>query len=113
MNNATISVIAEPSILSANTYFWSANSSASGRRCKEKKVLSEVVGYLRGIGFTVKARTDEYAAIHASTEFAGQVVSVVFSYSESCANVYKSLCVSRDGRPSNITLVRKIAAVCA
>ena len=42
-----------PSIISANTYFWHPNTSASSRRYTEKKRESEVQFYFEKNGFTI------------------------------------------------------------
>ena len=42
-----------PSIISANTYFWHSNTSASSRRYTEKKRESEVQFYFEKNGFTI------------------------------------------------------------
>lgn len=74
-----------PSIVTAKTYFWSPEGSASGRRYKEKRRQEEI------------------------DEFAEEVMKVVptvkieGSYSESCRNVYKSMTYYVNGRRTNLT----------
>lgn len=93
--------IAEPEILTANTYFWKPASSSSGRRKNEEFRLAQVAKFFRAIGLTV-------------TEKIGIVIGekdnlyVEFTYSESCNNVYKGLEIYRAGKKSNITSLRKI-----
>ena len=98
--------VAEPAILAANTYFWKPSANATSRRRAERMNLGTVEDYLSALGFETHM-TD--CAVHA--ERAG--VSVTFTYSESCRNVYKALSVIRDGRTSNITTLRKIAKTIA
>ena len=99
--------IEEPSILTANTYYWNANASAGGRRSNEKKRLFEVENFFKKIGLVavgndgskVWGRTRKNAKINLEVEF---------SYSESCNNVYKHLTVLKDGKGSNIKSLRKL-----
>ncbi|MBX2927000.1 MAG: hypothetical protein KF852_04130 [Saprospiraceae bacterium] len=94
----------EPSILSANTYFWTPGSNADSRRRAEKKRLSEVSEYFRALGMRVETSGDEVTSVHPS----GVIAS--FSYRESTKNVYKRLDVRKpNGSASNITLLRKLA----
>lgn len=92
----------EPSILGINTYKWKPASSASARRAAEVKTLNQVSSYFKEIGLEVK--TDEDSV---SGEAVG--LSVVFTYRQSCKNVYKSLSVYSNGKKSNITALRKFA----
>jgi hypothetical protein len=80
-----------PSILTANTYFWAPGSSASHRRNNEARHNAEVERFIQ--------------ANQAALEAAGVVIN--FSYSESCHNVYKHCEITRNGKRSNITAVRK------
>ena len=80
-----------PEIMTANTYFWSPSGNASSRRRNEARRNGEVSDFL---------------AAHAD-ELRASGVEVDFSYSESCAHVYKRCAVTRDGKRSNITAVRK------
>lgn len=83
-----------PSILTANCYFWTPGRSAASRRNNETRRNNEVADFL--------------AANAAQLAAAGIVVN--FSYSESCHNVYKSCRITRNGKLSNITAVRKALA---
>lgn len=80
-----------PSILTANTYYWNPAGSASGRRSNEKRHNSDVARFI--------------AANRESLDAAGIVIK--FDYSESCHNVYKTCTITRNGKRSNITAVRK------
>lgn len=80
-----------PSIMTANTYFWSPASNASSRRRNEVRHEAEVAEFVR-------ANADALAA-------AG--IEIEFDYSESCRNVYKHCTITRNGKRSNITAVRK------
>lgn len=95
--------ISEPSILSANTYFWNAAGNASTRRRNEEKRQAEVAAYFKAIGMEVET---------SGNSVIGEKDGIVaeFSYSESCKNVYKSLSVTRNGNGSNITALRKLAS---
>lgn len=83
-----------PEILTANTYFWTPSGSASGRRSNERRRIGEVTAF-------VEANAAALAA-------AG--IEIEFGYSESCHNVYKRCCITRHGKRSNITAVRKALA---
>lgn len=101
MNNAQNSTaLTLPSILTANTYFWSPSGSADGRRRSEEKRQSEVASFFQSAGFTVTRSGDNVNAV-------GHNLDVDFHYSESCKIVYKSLSVYRNGKKSNITAIRK------
>ena len=84
-----------PSILTANTYFWTPSSSASGRRSNEKRHADEVQRFL-----------DTHAV---ALEAAG--VTVEFSYSESCHNVYKSVAIYKHGVKKDIRALKKALGV--
>ena len=98
--------LTEPSILTANTYFWTAACNASSRRRNEERKQTEVANYLSALGFSVVRSGDNVTGTLLTAK--GEV-RVVFHYSESCKNVYKSLSVTRGGKNSNITTIRKIA----
>ncbi len=102
MSTSTSTQTSEPRILSANTYFWASSGSASTRRRNEERHQAEVAAYFERLGMTI-TRSGDYVT--------GQNCSVraVFYYRESCKNVYKSLSVTRDGKRSNITALRKLA----
>lgn len=92
----------EPSILTANCYFWKPSFTAPGRRRNEERHQSEVAAWFKSIGMTVEVSgTTVYACV-------GEIIAC-FSYSESCKNCYKSLDITRVGKRSNITLLRKLA----
>ena len=87
----TATTIELPAILTANTYYWTPSSSASGRRSNEVRRAAEVQRFL-----------DQHAdAIRAAG------LTVAFSYSESCHNVYKRLEITRNGKRSNITALKR------
>lgn len=102
MINAT--TINEPAILTANTYFWTPGLSADQRRRSEVKRIMEVKSYLEALGFTTQRQGDSVSATHAAG------IEVAFCYRESCKNVYKSLSITRGGKRSNVTAIRKLAA---
>lgn len=83
-----------PDIMTANCYFWRPARSASGRRSNEERRNGEVERFIE--------------ANKAALDAAGIVID--FSYSESCHNVYKSCAITRNGKRSNITAVRKALA---
>lgn len=95
--------VTEPAILTQNTYFWSGAGNASNRRRNEERHQSAVADFFTKIGFIVHRDGDKVLARRDDVE-------AVFCYSESCANVYKTLAVMRNGKRSNITTLRKIAA---
>lgn len=95
-NNQTSAIeavkqIKTPGIISANTYFWTPNRAASGRRYSEKKQYGIVENFLTECGLTEK-----------NDWFVNDSVEVRFYYKESCSNVYKSFEVYRNGKKSNI-----------
>ena len=100
----TLTTAQEPTILTANTYFYKPATSANGRRRNEAKHLAEVAAWLLALGLTI--------TMNANGTISGTngTIEVHFSYSESCSIVRKSLSVSRNGKNSNITALRKLAA---
>lgn len=107
MTQSTHTPTSEPEILTANTYFWHSGGSASHRRSNEERRKQEVAQFFRQIGLVdVSIQGDEVTArTHGNCK---EQLEVCFSYSESCRNVYKHLSVTRDGRNSNITALRKL-----
>lgn len=103
MSNSISIQVTEPSILTANTFNWSPRGNAGGRRSAEVHYQAVVAEYFKALGLTVSQSGDtvtgENDTIHAR-----------FEYSESCKNVYKSLCIHKNGKKSNITALRKLAA---
>lgn len=93
--------ISEPEILTANTYFWSPSIRSGGRRYNEEQNLDRVADFFSQIGMQVSRE---------SGAVVGEKDGVVarFSYSESCNHVYKHLAVTRNGKNSNITQLRKL-----
>jgi hypothetical protein len=89
-----------PQILTANTYFWKPSTSASGRRSNENRRLSEVADFFKQLGFDVEM-PDRVVANKAE-------LRVIFTYSETCNNVYKTLAVYKNGKVSNITAIKKL-----
>jgi hypothetical protein len=77
----TISI---PSIVTANTYFWSSQGSASGRRSNEGRRQSEIDDFCLLVNVVPGVETSG-------------------SYSESCNNVYKSMSYEVNGRSTNLT----------
>lgn len=94
----------EPSILTANTYFYKPASSANGRRRNEARHTADVAAWLLGLGLSVTQNANGTLSATNGT------IEVHFSYSESCSIVRKSLSVTRNGKNSNITSLRKLAA---
>jgi hypothetical protein len=100
--------IVEPSILTANTYFWSPERNANSRRRSELKKLKTVSDFLEKLGMEV---TNSYNINTVDAKVVsqnGDKIEVVFSYRESAKNVYKSLCITKNGENSNITTLRKL-----
>ena len=84
-----------PAILTANTYHWTPSGTASGRRSNEKRHAAEVQRFL-----------DQHAdAINAAG------LSIEFSYSESCNNVYKHLEIYQNGVKKDIRALKKALGV--
>ena len=101
--------ISEPTILTEKTFFYHPAFNASGRRRSENKQHSIVKRYFEDLGFKVTRSDGEYTGAGIQHVKFGKV-EVLFYYTETCKNVYKTLSVTRDGKASNITLLRKIAA---
>lgn len=93
--------IQEPKVLTAKCYFWSPGGAASQRRNAEKARLGEVAEFFGEIGMTVTEHTDGHVIANRDG------VVARFDYSESCHNVYKTLEITRNGKRSNITALRK------
>lgn len=101
MTTQTTNQITEPEILTANTYFWSPQSNASGRRWNENRRQNEVDDFLTSLEFEVTREGDSVVGKKGDLE-------VHFHYRESCRNVYKSFSVHRGEKKSNITALRKL-----
>lgn len=99
--------LTEPAILTAKTFFFRPSSNASGRRRNESRQHSIVIGFLEGLGFSILRADDEISVGVLNHESLGRI-EVEFYYSESCKNVYRRLSVTRNGKVSNITLLRKL-----
>jgi hypothetical protein len=95
------STIQIPAILTANTYFWKPAASATARRRSEEQKKAMVATFFQAIGMDVKTLEDRVIAEKED-------LMVIFHYSESCKNIYKSLTVKRGDKNSNITAIRKI-----
>lgn len=95
MTTKTTTTIELPAILTANTYFWSPSGSASGRRSNESRHTAEVQRFLDANAEALQA--------------AG--ITVEFSYSESCHNVYKSLSVYKNGVKKDIRALKKALGI--
>lgn len=98
----TINKISEPSILTANTYFWNSGSSASNRRNNEKRKTDEVFSFLKSLGF------EDIDSNNTCVHMKKENIEVVFDYSESSKNVYKHLSITVNGKNSNIKSLRKL-----
>jgi hypothetical protein len=90
--------------MTANTYFWSSSGSASSRRSNEQKRLDEVKAFLVNNGFVT---AEEGNSVTGERDG----LTVAFSYSESCRNVYKHLTITRNGKRSNITALKKLLGI--
>lgn len=73
-----------PEIVMVNTYFWTPDSNASGRRSNENRRQSEI---------------DNFCAIVNAIP----TICAEGSYLESCKNVYKSMTYEVNGRTTNLT----------
>ena len=102
-NTTATTTIEIPSILTANTFYWSPSNIASGRRRNEEKRQEEVSNFFKALGFEVQLSSDRVIANLPSKK-----LEVIFEYSETCGHVYKSLSVYRDGKKSNITAIKKL-----
>ena len=94
-------LIQEPTILTANTYFWKSGSYAAIRRNNEERKLSTVESFFKEIGMGVERN---------SNNIIGKKDDILaeFSYSESCRNVYKHLRIYKNNKKSNIKTLRKL-----
>lgn len=98
---ANIATVSEPAILTTNTYFWSPSKHSGDRRNSEEKYRAIVADFFRQIGMQVSEQGGKVIGVR------GELIAE-FSYSESCSNVYKHLSVTRNGKASNITQLRKL-----
>lgn len=80
-----------PEIMTANCFYWHPNSNASGRRQNEKRRNEEVENFIAS----------------NSAALAAAEIEIDFKYSETCHHVYKHCKITRAGKKSNITAVRK------
>ena len=96
--------IKEPSIFTANAYHWNSGGNAETRRKNEEKQTDAVCDYLVALGFEIQTHTSTIVVAKR------EEVEVFFNYRESAKNVFKSLAVTKAGKRSNVTLLRKIAA---
>lgn len=92
-----------PAILEANTYYWKPASHAAKRRDNEQYRQTQVYDFLTGLGFTTEWNQSLDMVMGYKDE-----VEVLFVYRETCKNVYKSLKVLRNGKRSNITVLKKL-----
>lgn len=90
-----------PTILTANTHLWQPATAATNRRISEERNLGIVEHFLRSIGFTTQRFTN---TVHGSRDG----IKVKFFYMESPTRVFKALSVSKDGKKSNITTLKKL-----
>jgi hypothetical protein len=90
-----------PSILIAKTYFWSPALQAYSRRKNEERRQAEVAAFFEFLGFEVRREDDH---VYAEKDN----ITIDFFYRESCKNIYKRVDIRRDGKKSNITLIKKL-----
>ena len=104
-------VIQEPAILTAKTILRHAGASAEKSRERQATYVSEVANYFRALGLDTTCPADQPETVRAHFSHLGQSVLVYFTYYESqtTGHVHKYLVVARDGKPSNISLLRKRA----
>lgn len=79
-------------IFTANTYFWTPGRNAATRRANEHRQHAKFQQWLAEFG-------DMLAA-------AG--IEVEFHYEESCRHVYKRVIVTRNGKRSNLSVVKRL-----
>lgn len=90
-----------PTILTANTFFWTPSASANGRRSNEQKRQDEVKAFFEYIGLETEVNGDSVTGKNAEIE-------ATFTYSESCKNVYKNLTIYKNGKKPNISAIKKL-----
>lgn len=108
MSTVLTTILLEPTVLGANTFYWKPSPSASSRRSREIRNRNQVEEYLLSLGF--EHDPDGGFKYVVNGGYKGKAVYVNFKYSESCSNVYKSLTVMWGDNNSNITTIRKIHA---
>jgi hypothetical protein len=84
-----------PGILWANTYYWKPGCNASMRRTNESYRLQEVKTFFDGSGWETYHHGDSVKATRGNWV-------VRFSFSESCAHVYKTAHYYYRGRQTNL-----------
>jgi hypothetical protein len=85
----TLSDLNAPKIVTWNTYYWSPNRVANGRRHNEKKRQREVLEWLRNLNQQFGLNLDIKVNGNTIDVFANNEKVAYFHYSESCHNVYK------------------------
>jgi len=97
-----MSKLSIPEIFTANTYFWKPGTAASQRRRSEANRQAEAVDFFAALSMEVSRDGDDVTGV-------GHGLTCVFSYSETCKNVYKRLAIVRDnGQVANIVALRKL-----
>ena len=96
-----------PWLLSKNMFFSKPGMNTAKREERTRYRISIVAEFFKKIGFNVKY--DLYN-VHANRVFHGEVIKVHFYYQESAANFYKKLNTTRDGKTSDIRIIKKIVS---
>lgn len=99
-----MAAITIPSILTANCYFWTPGQRSHERIYNEKRHQDTVAEFFESIDFEVERLSPQ--TMNAKKDG----IEVQFHYYESTRNVYKSFTVYRDGKKSNISVIKKIVA---
>jgi len=98
-----------PAILTAKTQNWFPQSSADGRRRNEKRHHTEVAIFFRNLGFKItpsEVSSDYTNGTLEHRKFG--TITFSFYYRETTGHVYKTLSIHRNGKLSNMTLIKKL-----
>lgn len=104
MKNTVSEALAIPEVLTAKTYFWNPGNSANQRRQNEETQAVAVYDFVLAIGFELNDSG------LWERHYQNQVITIEFDYAETVNNVYRTLKIWRDGKKSNMSIIKKIAA---
>ncbi len=97
-----------PRFLAKNTFYWESGTTSARRSFNEKLVLQEAISFFEAIGFKLKLVFIDVKSIKGERQFDNQKIEIVFSYYESAQNVYKTFKIYRDGKKTNIRIIKKM-----
>lgn len=102
--NNTPNTVRIPEVLTAKTWFWNPGNSVNQRRENEEKYAVAVYDFVLAIGFELNDSG------LWERHYQNQAITIEFDYAETANNVYRTLRIWRDGKKSNMSIIKKIAA---